>query len=277
MLQSLERKALEIAKCPGASSWLTTLPLKEENFVLNKQEFHDAIFMRYGWQMRRLPIKCVCEQTFTIDHALSCHLGGYIIHRHNNIRDVLATMLKEVSHDVKVEPALLELSKTDNVDFLQKSAICGNEARADVSFNGFWMRYQRAFFDVKVSNLMAPSYREKSITATLARFEKQKKRAYNQRIIDIERGTFTPLIFGATGGTSRECSIFLNKLSDKISEKQKSAKSDVIAGIRRKISFILIRSVVACLRGERGSHTFTPDQVTLKDPRLNEVLASFRE
>ena len=141
MLQSLERKALEIAKCPGASSWLTTLPLKEENFVLNKQEFHDAIFMRYGWQMRRLPIKCACEQTFTIDHALSCHLGGYIIHRHNNIRDVLATMLKEVSHDVKVEPALLELSKTDNVDFLQKSAICGNEARADVSCNGFWMRY----------------------------------------------------------------------------------------------------------------------------------------
>ena len=226
--------------------------------------------------MRRLPVKCACQASFSIERALSCHLGGYIIHRHNNIRDALATMLKEVSHDVKIEPALLELTRTDSADF-QKSAICGNEARADVSSNGFWTRFQRAFFDVKVSNLLAPSYREKSVSATLASFEKQKKRAYNHRIQEIERGTFTPLIFGATGGTSRECSIFLNKLSEKISEKQGCVKSVVIAGIRRKISFILIRSVVACLRGERASRTFTPDQVTLRDQRLNEVLSSFRE
>ena len=129
---------------------------------------------------------------------------------------------------------------------------------------------------MKVSNLLAPSYREKSVAATLATFEKQKKRSYNQRIQDVERGTFTPLIFGATGGISRECSIFLNRLSDKISEKRKCAKSDVITGIRRKISFILIRSVVTCLRGERASRTFTPDQVTLQDPKMNEVLASIR-
>ena len=176
---------------------------------------------------------------------------------------------------MKIEPALLELTRTDSADF-QKSAICGNEARADVSSNGFWTRFQRAFFDVKVSSLLAPSYREKSVSATLASFEKQKKRAYNQRIQEIERGTFTPLIFGATGGTSRECSIFLNRLSERISEKQGCMNSVVISGIRRKISFILIRSAVACLKGERASRTFTPDQVTLKDKKLNEV-SSFRE
>jgi len=82
------------------------------------------------------------------------------------------------------------------------------------------MRFQSAFFDVMVSNLMAPSYREISIATTLTALEKQKKRAYNQRIQEIERETFTPLIFGATGGTFRECSIFLSKLADKISEKQ---------------------------------------------------------
>ena len=47
-LSSIERKALENAQCSDASSWLTTLPLREENFILNKQEFFDAIFMRYG-------------------------------------------------------------------------------------------------------------------------------------------------------------------------------------------------------------------------------------
>ena len=79
-----------------------------------KQEFFDAIFMRYGWQMKRLPVKCACQASFSIEHALSCHLGGYIIHRHNNIRDALATMLKEVSHDVKIEPALSVLVSSNN-------------------------------------------------------------------------------------------------------------------------------------------------------------------
>ena len=50
--------------------------------------------------------------SISIEHALSCHLGGYIIHR-----DALATMVEEVSHDVKIEPALLELTRTDSADF----------------------------------------------------------------------------------------------------------------------------------------------------------------
>ena len=36
-------KANDIARCDGASIWLTTLPLKEENYVLNKQEFFSFI------------------------------------------------------------------------------------------------------------------------------------------------------------------------------------------------------------------------------------------
>lgn len=272
-LHPFNRKALEIASSQGASSWLTTLPLKDENYTLNKQEFVDAIHMRYGWNMKRLPAKCACTANFSIDHALSCHLGGYVIQRHNNIRDTLATMMREVCHDVSTEPQLIDVSE-ESVD-LPRSTITGNEARADISARGFWQRYQRAFFDVKVCNLLAPSYRAKSINTSLSAQEKRKKSAYNQRILEVERGTFTPLVFGATGGVAREGSIFLSKLAEKIALKQKCDKSHIISGIRRKISFVLIRSVVACLRGERASRTFTPEQVALKDQKLNEVLSSF--
>lgn len=132
-LTSKERKALEIAASPGASSCLTTLPLKEEHLVVNKQEFFDPIYMRYGWQMKRFPLNCACQLNFTIEHALSCHFGGYIVQRHNNIRDTLANMMREVCHDVKVEPALIE--ETGESEDLPPSAIKGNEARADVSCN----------------------------------------------------------------------------------------------------------------------------------------------
>ena len=66
--------------------------------------------------------------------------------------------------------------------------------------------------------------------------EKDKKRKYNTRIQQIERGTFTPLIFGATGGVAREFSIFLRRLA----EKTKETKANIISAIRGKINFIEI-------------------------------------
>ena len=184
-------------------------------------------------------------------------------------------MLKEVCHDVSIEPQLMDASKESSD--LPSSSIKGLEARADISANGFWLRYQRAFFDVKVCNLLAPSYREKSITATLSSMEKQKKRAYNQRIMQVDNGTFTPLVFGASGRLSLECSIFMSKLAEKMSIKHKCTKGEMTSGIRRKISFILIRSVVTCLRGERASRTFNKTQLALNDQKLLELRTSFND
>ena len=39
-------KAIQDAKMPGASSWLVILPLVEFGFVLNKDEFRDALSLR---------------------------------------------------------------------------------------------------------------------------------------------------------------------------------------------------------------------------------------
>ena len=41
---------MDLAQEKGASSWLTTLPLKEFNFALHKGAFRDAVALRYGWQ-----------------------------------------------------------------------------------------------------------------------------------------------------------------------------------------------------------------------------------
>ena len=51
-----EKRANEIAQLKGASSWLTSLPLAEEMFVLNKREFYDELYISYRWHMKRLPI-----------------------------------------------------------------------------------------------------------------------------------------------------------------------------------------------------------------------------
>ena len=50
---------------------------------------------------------CVCGAAMTIDHALTCPCGGYPITRHNEVRDVIADVMREVVSDVEVEPQLL--------------------------------------------------------------------------------------------------------------------------------------------------------------------------
>ena len=99
----------------GASSWLTVLPLKNLGYSLNKQEFQDAIRLRYGWTIPDTPKHCGCGKKNSVDHSLNCHLGGYVHLRHNNIRDTEAKIMKEVAFDVKIEPGLAKVSKNMNL------------------------------------------------------------------------------------------------------------------------------------------------------------------
>ena len=81
--QQLIKGAME----KGASSWLSALPIKAIGFALNKQEFTDAICMRYGWKVKGIPTHCACGERNSVDHSLICKLCGYTSMRHNSVRD----------------------------------------------------------------------------------------------------------------------------------------------------------------------------------------------
>ena len=77
----------------------------------------------------------------------------------------------------------------------------------------------------------------------------RKKITYQWRVKEIERGTFTPLVFTVQGGCGRECDAF--QLSEKIAKKSGEDQSAIMAWIRTKLSFALVRTGVVCLRGWR--------------------------
>ena len=106
----LQLKLNDLNRESGASLWLSSLPLKEEGYVLNKQNFWDLVNIRYGWELTRLPSNCECGAVFNIEHALSCKKGGFISLRHNQLRNTTASMLSEVCKDVCIEPQLQRLS-----------------------------------------------------------------------------------------------------------------------------------------------------------------------
>jgi hypothetical protein len=254
-LDSVKMKLYEAITEQGASSWLTTLPLKIHDLYLNKQTFWDSIYLRYGIQIPRLPSKCVCSANFTIEHAMTCKKGGFISIRHNDIRDFTAEMLTEVCKDVAVEPILTPLS---GETFRYKTANTDECARLDVSARGVWVKGSRAFFDVRVFNPLAPTYSNLTLKASHKTNEDSKKREYGERILNVEHGTFTPLVFSSLGGMSPQCSHFYNHLADKISEKRMIPISKTRSWMRTKLSFCLLRATHLCIRGSRTKR-FEPE------------------
>ena len=104
------RRHLELLQGKGASTWLTSLLSKQQGMYFSIREFKDAIHLRYGWGIKDLPRICECGKENSNDHAMTCQLGGFLILRHNAIRDLEAELLSNVCKDVEIEPALILLN-----------------------------------------------------------------------------------------------------------------------------------------------------------------------
>ena len=170
--------------------------------------------------------------------------------RHNELCDLTANMLSEVCNDVSVEPILQPLT---GEQFQYCTANKSDEARLDVAARGFWTRGQRAFCDVRVFDPSAPRLLTKPLSTAYSEYEQEKRRNYNQRVIQIEHGTFTPLVFSLFGGMSPECSRFYSRLSQLLSDKRKETQSITTSWVRVRISFSLLRSALLCMRGSRST------------------------
>ena len=75
LLQSLPpaiSRQLELISEPGVSCILTSLPLKEFGFTMNKTEFHDYIAFSYNFKISRVSKLCGCNQVNSINHSLTC-------------------------------------------------------------------------------------------------------------------------------------------------------------------------------------------------------------
>ena len=69
----------------------------------------------------------------------------------------------------------------------------------------------------------------------------------------MEHGTFTPLVFSATGGMSDEAYAFYKHLASLLSDKWAEQYSAVMGWLRCCLSFLLSRSANRCVRGSRSS------------------------
>ena len=81
---------------------LQEITLKVMQLLITKQIFWDLV--RF-WELYRTPIYCRCGSKF-------------VSLRHNDVRNITATLLKEVCHDVRVEPILQQLTGEHSIIWL---------------------------------------------------------------------------------------------------------------------------------------------------------------
>ena len=148
---------------------------------------------------------------------------------------------------MKVEPELLPLA-TDTL----RNGNTAEKARLDVSGIGVWGSYERTFLDIRIMHPNAPSYIDKPIERVYAAHEREKKNAYNERVLQVEKGSFTPIVMSTFGGMGKEASKFQKRIATLISEKKKERYADVIGYMRTRLRFSLLKSVLIAIRGVRG-------------------------
>ena len=179
------QRSVKLASEKGSFTWLTVLPLSEHGFALHKGAFwhydmagHQTDFLRNA---SAVPL-----------FLLSCAKGGFPSIRHNEIRDLTATLLTEVCNDVCIEP---ELQPATDEELTRSTANSQAGARLDIAANGVWGgTFERTYFDVRVFNPHAPSNRHANLQSVYRKHEQIKKCAYEQRIREVEHATFSPLV-----------------------------------------------------------------------------------
>lgn len=148
----------------------------------------------------------------------------------NEVRDLTAKLLSEVCHDIcqfATDYWWSILSGT--------SAITEDGTRLDITGNKGGGTFRMHLFDVQVFNPHAPLNRHHNFAS---------KRAYKQKVQEVEHGSFTPLVLPLTGGPSNPAPICYKRLASMLFTKHEQLYSSAIA-------FLLHSSI----QRTKGAHT----------------------
>ena len=166
------------------------------------------------------------------------------------VRDLTASLLSEVCSDVGVEPALQPL---DGEPLQFATANSEDGARLDVVARDFWGRNRQHVFRCQGLNPFACSYFCSQLSRCYQLHEREKRRAYDERVREVERACFSPLVFAATGGMGPTATTVFRKPASVLAEKRSINYSRCLFWLRCRLCFSLLRSAVMCLRGHSSS------------------------
>ena len=185
---------------------------------------------------------------------------------YNEIRDIAAQLMSDVCHNIGIEPPLQHIT-SETMSY--RTANVEEGARLDIKAQGFWGNdRQCSFFDVRVFNPLTHTYRSLPMATCYRRNDQEKRRAYDQRVREVEHGCFSPLVFSVSGGMGPTAKVVYKKLAAMIASKYGQSYSQTINWLRCRLSFSLLRSSIMYLRGSRSSVNHPEYNHNIRHPML---------
>ena len=269
-----DQRRMDRARKTGA--FLTAIPNRANGTALSAEEFRDNIRLRYNLAPLEMPQRCDgCGAKMTVEHALSCRVGGLVHIRHDDVADeyralcvaafspsrvqreprihsgVCTRVRVEADGDAGVTPAATPQSTQPRNPYTTPPAQTEvNEDRGDASCYAFWQRGRDCIFDVRITDTEAPSHRNKDPAKVLEAQEKAKKAKYLRQCHE-NRKDFTPLVYSVDGMAGREARNAEKRLGHHLAVKWKRPKSQVTGFVRVRMSLAIARANSLLLRGSR--------------------------
>lgn len=95
-----------------------------------------------------------------------------------------------------------------------------DDARVDIRAAGCWgCCHNHSIFDVCVFTDFAESNQSTSLATTFCKYEGEKCCAYEECVQEVERGSFTPLVFSSSGGMGKAATVIYHCLANFLSDK----------------------------------------------------------
>ena len=106
-------------------------------------------------------------------------------------------------------------------------------------------------FDVRVFNPLCKT-NSGPIESVYRRHELEKRRAYENRVLEIEGASFCPIVLSTSGGQAPSTRALVKRLESLLADKLNQPKHLTICWLRNRISMAIARSCIMCLRGARS-------------------------
>ena len=180
--------------------------------------------MLYKWSPKYIHSTCVGGKRFEVDHALLCQKGGFIHRRHDEVKELIGHIW-QMSYTMmwRSNPILYQTPVKYHI-----TQPTDNKKQDSSPFKTFG-KEGNEHSDVRILNHFAQTHLRQKLENSFSNNEKEKKRSYGQRVIDVEHGSFTPLIFSSHWGYRRETDRFFSVLAEKLSTKKDISYGETVA------------------------------------------------
>ena len=171
-------------------------------------------------------------------HAVSCRHGGFVVTRHNLLRDILAGFCRRAHLSVKVEVGY-GLSR-ENI----------NSRPADILVQS-WDRGHPAAFDVTVTSPLTPAILNISsfYEGAPGRVAEARKHTTNDAKCQDLGWLCIPLAVETYGNWGKEAREVFNRLASLLAFGQTSHKSGLLLEIYSHVNMSLVRSIARAILG----------------------------